>query len=340
MSKSKNRSPVPQNVYVTGIPQLIYAAGIHDLTFNQVILVQIAADSVRDGNRPFSMTDEIVRDICLTLGLRFKKMDINELQNLEFNENDVVDCQIIYRLRKKPNALKCKILAAQHEYVNLKRPRLLGAPSQSWKKRIGFIINLVVPNKMWRIYTLTPNPPAGILREIHLDPIWVQKFRTQINRNLATLEKYKFLAQDSKRNALFILPIPPHWGGGVEVQKDFFELIQEKVLNLDLEIIIIKNHPSDPTNYKEMLDKFEIDLGVETINLNSDLMRIMPLEIIVESFKEYSFIGTESTVYLTLAEFVSEPTVIIDCIRQTPRKLQEYQSGELRSLYKNSVVLI
>jgi hypothetical protein len=88
------------------------------------------------------------------------------------------------------------------------------------------------------------------------------------------------------------------------------------------------------------LDKLKIDLGAETINLNSDLMRIMPLEILVESFKNYSFVGTESTVYLTLAEFVSEPTLIIDCIRQTPRKLQEYQSGELRSLYKNNVVQI
>ena len=340
MPKLRKRFPAPQNVYVSGIPQLIYAAGIQDLTFNQVVLVRIAADSVRDGSRPFSITHEIVQDICLTLGIRFKKMDIAEIQNLEFDEKDVVDCQIIYRLQKKPNAFKCKILAAQHEYVNLKRPRLLGVPSQSWKKRINFIINLVIPNRMWRIYTLTPNPPAGFLREIQLDPIRVQKFRAQINRNLATLGKYRFLAQKSKRNALFILPIPPHWGGGVDVQKDFFELIQNKVMNLDIEIIIIKNHPSDPTNYKEILDMFEIDLGVETINLNSNLMRIMPLEIIVESFKEYSFIGTESTVYLTLSEFVSEPTVIIDCIRQTPRRLQEYQSGELRFLYRNNVVQI
>lgn len=340
MLKSKKRFSAPQNVYVTGIPQLIYATGIHNLTFNQVILVQLAADSARDGSRPFSFTHEIAHDICLTLGFQFKKMNLDEIQNLKFSENDVVDCQIIYRLRNKPNAFKCKILGAQHEYVNLKRPRLLGAPSQSWKKRLGFIMNLVIPNRMWRIYTLTPNPPLGFLKEISLDPICVQKFRAQINMNLARLEKYKFLAQESRKRALFILPIPRHWGGSLEVQKDFFELIQERVKNLDLEIIIIKNHPSDPTNYREILDEFEIDLGVETINLNSDLMRIMPLEILVESFREYSFIGTESTVYLTLAEFVSEPTLIIDCLRQTSRKLQEYQSGELRSLYKNSVVQI
>ena len=340
MYRKSKRVPRPHNLYVTGIPQLIYASGINNLSVNQVILVQIAADSARDGSRPFLITVEIVRDICLTLGIPFKKMDLEELQSLEFHKDDVVDCQIVYRLQKKPNAFKCKILGAQHEYVNLKRPRLLGRPSQSWKKRIGFILNLVLPNRMWRIYTLTPKPPIGLLKENTLDPMRVRVFRTQINLNLASLGKYKFLAKDSARKALFILPIPQHWGGALEIQKDFFELVREQVKNRDIQVIIIKNHPSDPTNYTEILKIFAIDFGIKTINLNSDLMRILPLEIIVESFEEYSFIGTESTVYLTLADFVSRPTLIIDCIRQTPKKLQQYQSGELRSLYTNNVVQI
>ena len=325
---------------MTGIPQLIYASGIDNLSFSQVTLVRIAKDSVRDGSRPFSITCEIVRDICFTLGIPFQRMDIDELQNLKFNKNDVVDCQIIYRLRRKPNAFKCKILAAQHEYVNFKRPRLLGAPSPSWKKRVGFILKLIVPNRMWRIYTLTPKPPIGILKEITLDSIRIKNFRAQINKNLSTLDKYKFLAQTSARKVLIILPIPQHWGGSIEIQKDFFELVQQQVKNQDIQMVIIKNHPSDPTNYKSILEMLAIEFGIETVNLNSDLMRILPLEILVESFREYSFIGTESTVYLTLASFVSKPTLIVDCIRQTPKKLQEYQSGELRSLYKNTTVQI
>lgn len=339
MFKSKKQL-ANHNVYVTGIPQLIYAAGIQDLTFKEVILVQIADDSARDGRRPFSVTHEILRDICLTLGIPLKKMSIDDLQSLKFDENDVLDCQIVYRLRTKPNAYKCKILAAQNEYVNLKRPRLLSMPSQSWKKRIDFLRILILPNRMWRLYTLTPNPPFGLLREITLDQIRVQRFRMQIHEHLATQEKYKFLSQHLKRKALIVLPIARHWGGDLEIQKDFFKLIQAKVKKLDVEIIIIKNHPSDPTDYTQILDKFGINLGAETFNLNSELMRTMPLEIIVESFEEYCFIGTESTVYLTLCGFVSAPTLIIDNNRQTSRKLQAYNVGELRTLYANSVVKI
>ena len=336
MPKSKIKQiPEPHNIYVTGIPQLIYAAGIPNLSFNQVILVQIAEDSARDGSRPFSVTYEIVRDICMTLGIPFKKMHLDEIQNFKFYRHDVIDCQIVYRLRCKPSAYKCKILAAQHEYVNIKRPRMLSAPSQSWKKRINLLIHLVLPNRMWRIYTLTPNPPFGFIKEITIDQIQVRKFRSRVNLHLATQEKYNFLSQKIEGNVLFVLPIPRHWGGELEIQKDFFEVIKQKAKNMDVNLVIIKNHPSDPTNYIEILEKFEVNLGIRTLNFDSELMRIMPVEIMVESSKRYSFIGTESTVYLTLSAFVSEPTVIIDCDRQTPKKLQEYQTGELRTFYRN-----
>ena len=335
--KSQERILAPHNVFVTGIPQLIYSAGIPNLSFNQVILVQIADDSARDGNRPFSMTHEIMQDICTAINIPFKKIHINEIQDHTFNEKDVIDCQIQYRLQRKANAYKCKILAAQHEYVNIKRPRILSKPSQSWKKRINFWFRLVIPNRMWRIFSLTPNPPFGLIKEISLNQNQVTKFRSQINNQLAKLDKYDFLAKIPGSDALFVLPIPQHWGGNLDVQKDFFSAVKERVQNLPIKKIIIKNHPSDSTDYLLLLRECGIEFTQEISNFNSVLTRILPLEIIVESFDRYNFTGTESTVYLTLSPYVSEATVIIDCIRQTPRKLQEYQTGEIRSFYAHHV---
>ena len=338
--KNQERKPVPHNVFVTGIPQLIYSAGIPNLSFNQVTLVQIADDSARDGNRPFSMTFEIMQDICTALDIPFKRIHVKEIQDFSFGENDVIDCQIQFRLHRKAHAYKCKILAAQHEYVNIKRPRIFSRPSQSWKKRINFWLRLVIPNRMWRIFSLTPNPPFGLINEISINQSQVKKFRSQINARLAKLDKYDFLSQEHDSNALFVLPIPQHWGGNLEVQKDFFSAVKERVENLPVKTIIIKNHPSDSTDYLLLLREFGIKFTQDVSNFNSVLTRILPLEIIVESYGRYNFIGTESTVYLTLSQYVSEATVIIDCIRQTPRKLQEYQTGEIRSFYEHHVIEI
>jgi hypothetical protein len=336
--KNQERRAVPHNVFVTGIPQLIYSAGIPNLSFNQVILVQIADDSARDGNRPFFMTHEIMQDICTALDIPFKKIHMKEIQDHTFGEDDVVDCQIQYRLQRKAKAYKCKILAAQHEYVNIKRPRIFSRPSPSWKKRINFWFQLVLPNRMWRIFSLTPNPPFGLINEISLDQNQVKKFRSQINAELGKLDKYDFLVKKSRSNALFVLPIPQHWGGDLKAQKDFFSVVEKSVENLPVKEIIIKNHPSDSTDYLLLLRECGIEFTQEVSNLSSVLTRILPLEIIVESFDQYNFIGTESTVYLTLSPYVSEATVIIDCIRQTPRKLQEYQTGEIRSFYAHRVI--
>ena len=327
--------------YVTGVPQFIYANGIPECTIKNVVLVQLVPDESRLGIRPFEQTQLLMQNICVSLNISIDIVAWDRIRELEkiIQIGDILDCQILFRFKNKRQNSKFRILAAQHEYVNFNRPTISKIFSQSMKKRIDLIRKVVIPNRMFDYYSLSPVSLRGILKERVLDPHKIKKVRDEIFTKLKDSNKYPFLdivqRRSLEKNVCFVLPNPAY-GEEDFLNQGLFSIVENELEMSHINLVIIKNHPSDSTDYSDLLPKsFTQD---NTILLFDDVSRNLPLEILVEAAKSYQFIGVESTVFMTLNYFVSSPTIIIDSNRQTEVKLQKYRTGETRSVYKNIVI--
>ena len=327
--------------YVTGVPQFIYANGIPECTIKKVVLVQLVPDESRLGIRPFEKTQLLMQNICELLNISIDIVTWDRIKEVEkiVQIGDILDCQILFRFKNKKQNSKFRILAAQHEYVNFNRPSIFKIFSQSMKKRIDLLRKVVIPNRMFDYYSLSPVSTRGILKERVLDPHKIKKVRNEIFTKLKDSGKYRFLdivqMRSLEKNACFVLPNPTY-GKGDFLNEGLFAIVENELQKGNVDLVIIKNHPSDPTNYSDLLPKsFTED---NTILLFDDISRMLPLEILVQATRSYQFIGVESTVFMTLNYFVSAPTIIIDSNRQTEVKFQKYITGETRSVYKNIVI--
>lgn len=344
--KSKNsQGDILTTAYVTGVPILIYSLGIRDANIRKVVLVKILSDSQRAGIRPFKVSSDAMSEICQILGLEFKEMEAQELtlKNNPFSAGDLVDCQVIYKIKTVSFDQRVKVLALQHEYVNFKRPSIFKGYSPSLRKRIDLLVKLVIPFRLFKYYGLALKPkPHGLLKELPIDHYQVQKYRKKIFDGLAKVEGFRVLKTLRRENAgskvCIVFPFAKHWGGTDELNKKLFRLALDEHRNGGFDKLIIKNHPSDPQTYSEILPAELRSINPTVISDVFD--RTIPIEIIVEAFESYRFIGTESTAFMTLSPFVSDPTIIVDSELQISKRYQKYVSGETRKQYLNQVIRI
>ena len=332
-------------VFVTGIPIFLYALGVTEKAINKVVLVKILEDNQRAGVRPIDTTNLILSKICKLLKIQYKFMEIQNLvdKNFKFEEDDLVDCQILYKFPLKNCRREFLVLALQHEYVNFKRPSIFKGYSPSLRKRIDLLVKLVIPFRLFKYYGLALKPkPHGLLKELPIDHHQVQKYRKKIFDGLAKVERFRVLntlrEENVGRKVCIVFPFAKHWGGTDELNMKLFRLALEEHHKGGFDKLIIKNHPSDPQTYAEILPA-----ELQRINptVISDVFdRTIPIELIVEAFDSYRFIGTESTAFMTLSPFVSDPTIIVDSELQIPKRYQKYVSGETRKQYLNRIIRI
>lgn len=329
--------------YVTGVPQFIYANGIPECTIKKVVFVQLVPDEARLGIRPFEQSQLLMKNICESLNISLDIVVWDRISELEriIQIGDILDCQILFRFKNKKENSKFRILAAQHEYVNFNRPSAYKIFSQSMKKRIDLVCKVVIPNRLFDYYSLSPVSKRGILKERVLDQEKIKKVRDEIFTKLKNSNKYPLLETLQRRslekNVCFVLPYPAY-GEGKFLNQGLFSIVENELQMSNIDLVIIKNHPSDETNYSGLLPKsFTSD---NTILLFETKSRTLPLEILVQATKSYQLIGAESTVFMTLSNFVSSPTIIIDSNQQTKVKFQKYRTGETRSVYKNIVISV
>ena len=332
-------------LFVTGIPILLYALGVPDKVVNKVVLVKILEDKQRAGFRPIETTNLILSEICKLLKTQYEFMEIQNLVDKEYNfeEDDLVDCQILYRFPRKNFRRRYSVLALQHEYVNFKRPSILKGYSPSLRKRIDLLVKLVIPFRLFKYYGLALKPkPHGLLKELPIDHHQVQRYRKRIFDGLAKVERFRVLKtlrqENAGRKVCIVFPFAKHWGGTDELNKKLFRLALDEHRNGGFDKLIIKNHPSDPQTYSEILPAELRSINPTVISDVFD--RTIPIEIIVEAFESYRFIGTESTAFMTLSPFVSDPTIIVDSELQISKRYQKYVSGETRKQYLNRVIRI
>ena len=332
-------------VFVSGIPIFLYALGVPEKAINKVVLVKILEDNQRAGVRPIDTTNLILSEICKLLKIQYKFMEVQNLvdEKYKLEEDDLVDCQILYKFPLKNSRREFSVLALQHEYVNFKRPSIFKGYSPSLRKRIDLLVKLVIPFRLFKYYGLALKPkPHGLLKELPIDHHQVQKYRKKIFDGLAKVERFRVLKtlrqENAGRKVCIVFPFAKHWGGTDELNKKLFRLALDEHRNGGFDKLIIKNHPSDPQTYSEILPAELRSINPTVISDVFD--RTIPIEIIVEAFESYRFIGTESTAFMTLSPFVSDPTIIVDSELQISKRYQKYVSGETRKQYLNQVIRI
>lgn len=331
--------------FTIGVPNLLYSLGVPGKAITSIKLVKILEDNQRDGVRPFEQTNRILLEIARILESEFESLSMEEVNTgkAKLIEGDLVDCQVLYRLTDRSMQDKVLILALQHEYVNFKRPSIFKGYSPSLRKRIDLLVKLVIPFRLFKYYGLALKPkPHGLLKELPIDHHQVQKYRKKIFDGLAKVERFRVLntlrEENVGRKVCIVFPFAKHWGGTDELNIKLFRLALEEHHKGGFDKLIIKNHPSDPQTYSEILPA-----ELQRINptVISDVFdRTIPIELIVEAFDSYRFIGTESTAFMTLSPFVSDPTIIVDSELQIPKRYQKYVSGETRKQYLNRVIRI
>jgi len=332
-------------LFVSGIPIFLYALGVPDKEVDKVALVRILEDHQRAGVRPIDTSNMILNEICKILKIQYEFMEIKDFafKDFMFGKDDLVDCQILYRVPPKNYDREFSVLALQHEYVNFKRPSIFKGYSPSLRKRIDLLVKLVIPFRLFKYYGLALKPkPHGLLKELPIDHHQVQKYRKKIFDGLAKVERFRVLKtlrqENAGRKVCIVFPFAKHWGGTDELNKKLFRLALDEHRNGGFDKLIIKNHPSDPQTYSEILPA---ELRRINPTVISDVFdRTIPIEIIVEAFESYRFIGTESTAFMTLSPFVSDPTIIVDSDLQISKRYQKYVSGETRKQYLNRVIRI
>ena len=330
--------------YVTGVAQLLFSLGIPDIDARNVCLVQPIDDAKRDGNRPFSVTTDFVSRISQYLGFNMKSLALTEFSTKvpTLSPEDVLDIQIISRLGKLRLGKLPIILAAQIEHVNLLRPNILHLHTRSLIKRYDLNRKLLMPNRIRKFYTLAPRPKRHpILNEKSLDHGVILDKCKEINDFLVGEATFKQLFEkigSSERGTLIILPKAKHFGGSTEFNELMFRGISRIIKDDNITFILIKNHPSDDSDYTEIaMRNFP---NVDFVCLNDLIDRSYPLELLATYFSDLSIAGVESTSSILLQRIVRSTILIFDTIKHNGTKHQQYDSGEIRSMYPHRLILI
>lgn len=322
------------------LPQLIYAYGISDVHIEKVYLVQAIQDNYREGNRPFSQTELLFRQICESLKVEAETIYIGEkIDQLMVQPGDILDIQVVVRNPQLKISPLNKILCAQVEHVNLMRPSLLRKWNFGLMKRWDLIRKLLLPSRIRTFYTLAPSPKKGLFfREKKLDQSRITDIRKIIaieflkkNERLKELEEIF-----NEKNLIFVLLRGKHFGGNAKWNKHIFEIAKAESITVKNSLVVIKNHPSDDLDYSTTLNS----VGIDAVFLNSVFDRFIPMEILVEYGKSYQFIGIDSTVLISLQYSMRVKPIIVDQVGWKNSKELEYELGSIRSQFDHVRVFV
>jgi hypothetical protein len=333
-------------LYVTGVPQMLFGLGIPNVIVHEVVLVKPVPDEKRQGVRPFSEVQILTESICSQLNFEYKFLELHEFQAVSSRilKNDVVDLQILSKLGRVELPNSPHILACQVEHVNLTRPSVFNfGRFRSLVKRFDLTYKLLFPNRIRTFYTLAPKRSGWpILREKQLEYKKIMDNCVRIANSLEQKEEYKFLGDFSRNlydsKVMVVLPKAQHFGGDETFNELMFRELASLVKEMEVEKVLIKNHPSDESDYLELAKKFFSEDQIETL---ADLRsRSLPLEILSARMNRFFIAGVESTSSLALRHSVCHPTIIFDTKEHNGSKHQKYDSGEIREQYLHKLILL
>ncbi len=327
-------------LFVIDLPQLIYAYGIPNVSIEKIYLVQPRLDESREGIRPFALTEKLFHHICDSLNVNREVIYTGSvLAQSTVELDDILDIHVVVRNPHLRISRNNRILCAQVEHVNLVRPSILGRWNFGLVLRLDLVRKLLLPARIQTFYTLSPKPKKGLLlHEKGLDHQRVAEIRKSIANNLAqNIKRLNELKLElSEKNLIIVLLKAKHYGGGLFWNKGIFEIAKKETGKSENSLIVIKNHPSDDEDYSYSLVSDEHDV----LYLHELTDRFIPIEILVEYAKSYQFVGTDSTVMLSLQHFMRAKPVIVDLDGWKTRREIAYEYGSIRSQFDHHTVIL
>lgn len=341
--KSKTNKPnttFTYSVLITGLPQLIYSIGVYRFPPSKAYLIKLTNDENRLGFRPSRPSEIIFSQICRYLNIEFECVGLSELKKIPIAEHDVVDIQLINRVLLT-SARRPVVLAAQSEFVNLMRPKIISLKWQSFKLRIDLTKSFLLPSHITEFYTLARKPKKGLfLTERTLDWASIDLFSMNCLNAIIDNPELKFLsslrAESNDLHTLIVFPLAAHFGGNPQINIEIIESAITHAQKNNIHLIIVKNHPSDSENYSGLITSQNYQIRY----LCTEFERTLPVEILVNLFQSVSFFGFESTTFLTLQHRVTLNTHVVDIGNHSSKKLRKYLLGEIRTLYPHTKTLI
>ena len=327
-------------LFVIDLPQLIYAYGIPNVSIEKIYLVQSRRDESREGIRPFAQTEKLFHSICDSINVDREVIYAGTILAQSIVElDDILDIQVVVRNPHLRISRKNRILCAQVEHVNLVRPSILNRWNFGLVLRLDLVRKLLLPARIQTFYTLSPKPKKGLLlHEKCLDYQQLAEMRKRISSNLAKNSKglNDLKLELSEKHVIVVLLKAKHYGGGHFWNKSIFEIAEKESEKCENSLIVIKNHPSDDEDYSKLLisDKHAV------LYLNELSDRFIPIEILVEYAKSYQFVGTDSTVLLSLQHSMKTKPIIVDLDGWKTRREIAYEYGSIRSQFDHHNIVL
>jgi hypothetical protein len=328
-------------LYTIGITQFLCAWGIRK-NIERVVLIEVPVNSFREKTRSFKILKTIMSDCCEVLGTKFEVKSILCLEDKHFKSyEDIVDVAVYSRVQNKRAFIRPIFLAAQVEYVSVLRPSILSIATQAFKKRVILNLKIFIPNKIFEFYSMAPKRKRHLVfQERILDYIYIEFIKSQIIQGLANKRQYSFLRKLSKLNpnlVCFVLPrMPKNFEEKISSENlEIFQRVVSEIQNYPNAVIVVKNHPQDHRNYQNLIP----NSGVKTIQLNSEIERQFPIEILAGTVQSFRCFGVESTADILLQYTCSVPPIHF-VSKQLSKRYYKFKLGAISKLYQHKKVLI
>lgn len=333
-----------RSIYVIGIAQFIYGLTISPSAITKAYLVRVDNFEPKGGNRSFTITAKLMKDICSILNIDFKIIELKHLPYLNVGTvGDLVDIALLIRLNRNSPFVKPVVLALQVEHVSFMRPSLFGGLDFRIVKRFDLIKNIIWPLKIREFYTLAPTPKRGVvLRERNIDLNILEQIRNRTLSGLKLMPEYRWLNKvpfNDGRKSVIVLPLAIHFGGSQELNLRVLTEANQKAESLQIDTIVIKNHPSDNTDYSTLVG--QLDLRCETLfSMRDEKLRTFPLELLIACFSGCLFVGAESTIMMTSITNSIDRPVIVEDLKRRSKKHRDYDIGAISDLYDSERIFI
>ncbi len=321
-----------------GVAQAIYALSVIHKEVEEVVLVSFPGFEGASGARNFAETTRLVSSVCKVLGIDFSEMSVDKLREIApLEPSQFVDIGVSIRLEKENRFLNPIHFACQVEHVNIMRPSLFRGVNYSLVKRFDLLRKIVLPLGMREFYSLAPKPKCGlILTEKIIDRVELRALREEIVKGLRKNLDYYWLETppfNKKSKAVIALPFANHFGGSEYINRRIFEIAIERAYISNIDLLIVKNHPSDGSQYELFFENLETQ-GINVCFMQSQSHRIFPLELLLECFEGIQFVGAESTAIMTSPFDQMRKPVIVEEAGRRSKRYRNYDIGEIRNLYE------
>ncbi len=302
-----------ETVITAEILTLLYGRGIHDPSFKNLVLVQILPDDWSGDLRPFSEKVKLARFISKVLQInltilefedRYKVLDFLDVQSL-------VDLSVVSTLGiRKKQRKGATIISIVTEHVALNKPSIFLGLTPPLKRRLDSIRYVFLPFSVYRFYNLKKTKTRiGIFHEKSLNLTQVIENNKLLFRELKDSGYPELFSLAEFDEVVFVFPLSLRFGGAQNFNSLLFRAAVEKAISCNVPTLIVKNHPSDGTDYSKIMTVENTSL--EIIFWSEESMRMIPLELLVHCAKKYSFVGFYSTMMLTHSEFVNHETLVV-----------------------------